>query len=347
MALHITSAVDAQASVPSSAHDGYRGISRPSLPNLVARIEERIGNTPLLLLDRYGRHEGIDATILGKAEFFNPAGSIKDRTALAIIRDAERSGKLRPGDLIVDVTSGNTGISLAAIAAVRGYRTKFYHSDNISPDKVKLLRLYGAETVSVRNEFFLDPEALEKIARWIRRENPKAFYADQLANPANPRVHFDTTGPEIWRDTTGTVDIVVGALGTGGTISGIGRFLKMQKPGIRIVLAEPSEDSVPTEQNPYPEQIDGVHKVTDVPPKRLPRNFDPAVVDDVLAVSTSQARATAQALAQREGVLAGPSSGAALRVATEIARRPEHAGATIVAILADSGERYLSSYSET
>ena len=308
-------------------------------------LAELIGNTPLLELHSYARNRKLQARIIAKIESFNPAGSIKDRIAWAIIKEAEEAGKLRPGDLIVDVTSGNTGIGLAAVAASRGYRAKFYVSDNISPDKVKILRLYGAEIVTVKNEFFLDPEALDKITLRIRQENPTAFFTDQLANPANPRIHFETTGPEIWRDTEGAIDIFVGGVGTGGTISGAGKFLKSKKAGLRVVIAEPAEGSVPTEDNPYPDEIDGVHKVSEVPPEQLPKNFDTGIADEVISLSTAQARLTALALVAEEGIFAGTSSGAVLWAATQLASRPENAGKVIVAVLPDTGERYLASAS--
>lgn len=308
-------------------------------------FSELIGNTPLLELHNYRRNRRLDARILAKVEYFNPAGSIKDRIAWGIIKEAEDAGKIRPGDLLVDVTSGNTGIGLAAVAASRGYRTKFYLSDNISRDKVKLLRLFGAELVIVKNEFFLDPEALDKITARVRDENPTAFFTDQLANPANPRTHFETTGPEIWRDTEGTVDIFVGGVGTGGTISGAGKFLRSKKPDIKIIIAEPALESLPTEENPYPDEIDGVHKVSEVPPEQLPRNFDTTIADEVIPLNTANARATARALAAEEGIFAGTSSGAVLWAATQLAERPENAGKVIVAVLPDTGERYLSTAS--
>ncbi len=308
-------------------------------------FSELIGNTPLLELHNYRRNRRLDARILAKVEYFNPAGSIKDRIAWGIIKEAEDAGKIRPGDLLVDVTSGNTGIGLAAVAASRGYRTKFYLSDNISRDKVKLLRLFGAELVIVKNEFFLDPEALDKITARVRDENPTAFFTDQLANPANPRTHFETTGPEIWRDTEGTVDIFVGGVGTGGTISGAGKFLRSKKPDIKIIIAEPALESLPTEENPYPDEIDGVHKVSEVPPEQLPRNFDTAIADEVIPLNTADARATARALAAEEGIFAGTSSGAVLWAATQLAVKPENAGKVIVAVLPDTGERYLSTAS--
>jgi cysteine synthase A len=306
-------------------------------------LSELIGDTPLLELHNYVQNRSLYARIAVKIEYFNPAGSIKDRVAWAIIKEAESAGRLRRGDLIVDVTSGNTGIGLAAIAASRGYRSKFYVSDNISKDKVKILRLYGAEIVTVKNEFFLDPQALEKISARIRDENPAAFFTDQLANPANPRVHFETTGPEIWRDTNGAVDVFVGGVGTGGTISGAGKFLKSKNPELKVIIAEPVEGSVPSEVNPYPDEIDGVHKVSEVPPEQLPKNFDGAVADEIISLSTAQARQAALALVAEEGVFAGVSSGAALWAATQVAARPESAGKLIVVLLPDTGERYLSS----
>jgi cysteine synthase A len=305
-----------------------------------------IGNTPLLELHNYRRNRNLPARILAKIEYFNPAGSVKDRIAWGIIKEAEEAGKIRPGDLLVDVTSGNTGIGLAAVAASRGYRTKFYLSDNISQDKVKLLRFFGAEIVTVKNEFFLDPEALEKITARVREENPTAFFTDQLANPANPRTHFETTGPEVWRDTEGAVDIFIAGVGTGGTVSGAGKFLRTQKPGLKIIIAEPAAESLPTEENPYPDEIDGVHKVSEIPAEQLPRNFDTTIADEVVSLNTVDARATAHALAREEGIFAGTSSGATLWVATQLAARPENAGKVIVAVLPDTGERYLSTLTE-
>jgi cysteine synthase A len=305
-------------------------------------FSDLIGNTPLLELHNFRKNRNLRARILAKIEYFNPAGSIKDRIAWGIVKEAEEAGKIRPGDLLVDVTSGNTGIGLAAVAASRGYRTKFYLSDNISLDKVKLLRLYGAEIVTVKNEFFLDPEALEKISARVGEENPTAYFTDQLANPANPRTHFETTGPEIWRDTDGTVDIFVAGVGTGGTISGAGKFLKSKKPGLKVVVAEPAPESLPTEENPYPDEIDGVHKVSEVPPEQLPRNFDTSIADEVIALKTADARKTARELVAEEGIFAGTSSGAVLWVAARLAALPENVDKVIVAVLPDTGERYLT-----
>lgn len=301
-----------------------------------------VGNTPLLALGRFAEALKLGSRILAKIEYLNPAGSIKDRTAWGIIREAEESGDLKPGQRIVDLTSGNTGIGLAALAAARGYRSKFYLRNTISEDKIKLLQHYGAEVVLIDNSEFLEAGAIHTIIDRVRRENPGAYYTNQRANPANPRVHFETTGPEIWRETKGEVDIFVAAVGTGGTISGTGRFLKAQKPGVKVVVVEPGPASVPSPEVPYPDSIEGVHKVTDVDAGYLPENFDAAVVDEVIVTETAQARELARRLAQEEGILAGTSSGAVLFAASALARRPENLGKTIVTIIADSGERYLS-----
>ena len=305
-------------------------------------LSDLVGNTPMLELHRIRRRWNLDSRLIGKIEYLNPAGSIKDRTAWGIIREAESSGRLKPGDLLVDITSGNTGIGLAAVAASRGYRTKFYLRNIISQEKINVLRQYGAEVVLIDNHEFLEPGAIDAILTRIQDENPDAYFTDQRGNPANWRIHTETTGPEIWRDTDGAVDILVGTVGTGGTISGTARFLKAQKPGVRIVVAEPSADSVPSRDAPYAETIEGVHKVTDVEKTLLPGNFDAEVVDETLAVSVTEARRFARLLAREEGLLVGTSGGAVLSVALAVAARPEHAGQTIVVIFPDSGERYLS-----
>ncbi|WP_159992441.1 PLP-dependent cysteine synthase family protein [Roseomonas sp. 18066] len=305
-------------------------------------LSELVGDTPLLELHRIRRKWQVEARLIAKIEYLSPAGSIKDRTAWGIIREAERSGRLQPGDLLVDVTSGNTGIGLAAIAASRGYRSKFYLRNVISADKINILRQYGAEVVLIDNNEFLVPGALDIILQRIQDENPGAYFTDQRANPANAAIHAETTGPEIWRDTDGAVDVLVGAVGTGGTISGTGRYLKGLKPGLQVVVAEPSPDSVPSAEHPYAETIEGVHKVTEVDPQGLPANYDAGVVDATVAISVAEARATAQALAREEGLLAGTSGGAVLAAALAVARRPEHAGKTFVIVIPDSGERYLS-----
>jgi cysteine synthase A len=312
------------------------------MPNIHQNITELIGNTPLIELGSYARNRGLGARIVAKVEYFNPAGSVKDRAAYAIIRQAEVSEQLKPGGTIVDITSGNTGIALAAIAARLGYRTKFYLGDNISPDKITLLEAYGAELVKIPNSEFTDPAFLPAFLERIAADNPDAFFANQLGNPANPQVHYETTGPEIWRDTDGEVAAIVGGVGTGGTISGSGRFFKEQNPDVFVAVAEPGEGSLPTPENPYPAEIDGVHKVTEVESEFLPGNYDASVVDEVIALETQQAREAARALAREEGLLVGTSSGAILHAATQLAKRPEFSGRIIVAVLPDTGERYLS-----
>lgn len=305
-------------------------------------ITELIGNTPLLELRRYASHRGLGARILAKIEVHNPVGSVKDRIAWAIIRDAEQRGLLKPGGSIADLTSGNTGISLGAIAAARGYGATFYAGDNISPDKLSLLRSFGSEVVVLPNAFFTDPDALDVLRARIQREHPDAYFTDQLFNPVNVQVHYETTGPEIWRDTDGEVDILVGGVGTGGTVSGSGRYLKEQKPSVQVVVAEPAPSSVPSPENPYPKEIDGVHKITEAQPQQIPGNLDQSLVSEYIALDTDDAFAASRALASEEGLLAGASAGAILHVATILARRPENKGKTIVTIVPDSGERYLS-----
>ncbi|WP_080796277.1 PLP-dependent cysteine synthase family protein [Corynebacterium pacaense] len=315
--------------------------SRPPTP-IAGDITELIGNTPLLDLDRLGSAHGSLARILGKVEFFNPLSSIKDRIAWTIIRDAEERGLLTPGTLIVDITSGNTGIALAAIAASRGYPTKFYLGDNTSPDKRRLLEVLGAEVIDVPNSTFLDPEGLEILVTEILREHPDAFVANQLSNPVNPQIHFETTGPEIWRDTGGEVDFLVAGVGTGGTVSGAGRYLKEANPDLQVVVVEPGDASLPTEDNIYPAEIDGVHKVLDLEEGQLPPNYDTTIADEVIAVEAVEAYGFSRAVLRAEGLLVGPSAGAILAAATTLARRPGNAGKTIVAILPDTGERYLN-----
>jgi len=282
---------------------------------LVSDLTDLIGDTPLLELRRYGARRGLQARLLAKLEMLNPVGSVKDRIAWGIIRDAEQRGLLGPGGSIVDLTSGNTGIALAAIAAARGYQASFYAGDNISPDKLALLRAFGARVIEVPNTFFLDPNALELLRERAQKENPDAYFTDQVANPVNPRYHYETTGPEIWEATGGSVDILVGGVGTGGTL---------------------------TEENPYPKEIDGVHKITEAEPQQLPANFDQSIADEFYAVETPDAFATSRAVAREEGLLIGTSAGAILFAATQVALRPDSQGKTIVSIACDSAERYLS-----
>ncbi|MGN6447171.1 MAG: PLP-dependent cysteine synthase family protein [Brucella intermedia] len=305
-------------------------------------ISELVGDTPLVSFSRLQKSNEISARLLAKIEYLNPAGSIKDRTALGIIRDAERAGKIKPGDLLVDLTSGNTGIGIAAIATAKGYRAKFYLRDTISEDKINILRQFGSEIVLIDNDELLEPGALQRVLDRIRSENPDAYYTGQRSNPANPAIHFEPTGPEIWRDTDGAVDVLVSTVGTGGTISGTGRYLKEKKSSLRVILVEPTADSVPSIDNPRAETIEGVHKVTDIEENVLPENYDRTVVDEIIAVTTEQSRRAAVSVAREEGFLVGTSSGAAIAAALQVAKRQENAGKTIVAVLPDSGERYLS-----
>lgn len=305
-------------------------------------IVDLIGNTPLLELSRYAEKHNLPARLIGKVEYFNPVGSIKDRIAWAIIDDAERKGELKPGQLIVDITSGNTGIALAAIAAARGYRAKFYLGDNTSPDKERIIRAFGADVVSVPNSLFLDPSALEQLFARAESENPGSFIANQLGNPVNPQKHYETTGPEIWADTDGQVDFLVGGVGTGGTVSGAGKYLKERNPDLKVIVIEPGESSLPSEENVYPHEIDGVHKVDGIEAELLPDNYDIAIADEIVPVEADAGYATARELARTEGLLIGSSAGAIVNAATIIAARPENAGKTVVAVLPDTGERYLS-----
>ncbi|CDN95611.1 PLP-dependent cysteine synthase family protein [Agrobacterium tumefaciens] len=303
---------------------------------------ELVGNTPLVELARIAEKYDLSSRILAKIEYLNPAGSVKDRTAWGIIREAEKNGKLKPGDLLFDLTSGNTGIGFAAVAAARGYRTKFYLRNTISEDKINILRQFGSEIELIENEELFQPDAIHRIIDRIKGENPDAFYTGQRSNDANPQVHFETTGPEIWRDTDGNIDILVATVGTGGTVSGAGRFLKSQNPEIKIVVAEPTPESVPSPDNPGAPTIEGVHKVTEVEESTLPETYNKGVVDEVVAVTTEQARRAALAVAREEGLLVGTSSGAAIAVAIELSRRVENRGKTIAVVFPDSGERYLS-----
>ncbi len=312
------------------------------MPGTRDSIIALIGNTALVELHQYRAERKLRARIVAKLEYLNPAGSVKDRTAWGLIRAGERSGLLRPGGLVYDLTSGNTGIGLAAIAAARGYRSRFYARDCISRDKIALLRHYGAEVISLPSAQFVGPEARDRIIRFIQDENPDGFFANQIYNLANPAIHHETTGPEIWRDTGGAIDILVGSVGTGGTLSGSGTYLKSRNPALRVVAVEPALSSLPSEENPYVDQIEGVHRVSDVAEELLPGTYDATVADEILELDTEEARRAARDLTRTEGILPGTSSGAALWGATRIAQRPENAGKLLVVVLPDSGERYLS-----
>ena len=297
-------------------------------------MTELIGGTPLLVLERLGAQRGWRARVLAKLEYFNPAGSVKDRAALGMIQAAEKEGRLRPGSVIVEPTSGNTGIGLAAIAAVRGYRVILTMPETMSLERRKLLTAYGAEIVLTPGDQGMQG-AIDR-AEELLREIPGSMLAGQFDNSANPAAHYAATGPEIWRDTEGTVDIFVAGVGSGGTVTGVARYLKERKPGVEIAAAEPAESPVLSGGQAGPHGIQGIGGGF------VPGNFDRSVVDEILPVATEAALALAREMARTEGLLVGISSGAALAAAEQLARRPENAGKTIVALLPDTGERYLS-----
>ena len=297
-------------------------------------MTEMIGETPLLALERLGRERGWRARVLAKLEYFNPAGSVKDRAALGMIRSAEEAGRLRPGAVIVEPTSGNTGIGLAAIAAVRGYRVILTMPETMSMERRKLLAAYGAEIVLTPGDRGMQG-AIDR-AEALLREIPGSVLAGQFDNSANPAAHYASTGPEIWRDTAGELDFFVAGVGSAGTITGVGRYLKERKPAVAIVAVEPAESPVLSGGAAAPHGIQGIGA------NFVPGNYDSAVVDRVLTVATEDALALARLTARTEGVLVGISSGAALAAAERLALAPENAGKTIVTLLPDTGERYLS-----
>ena len=297
-------------------------------------MTEMIGGTPLLALERLGQKRGWRAKVLAKLEYFNPAGSVKDRAALGMIQAAEKEGRLRPGAVIVEPTSGNTGIGLAAIAAVRGYRVILTMPETMSLERRKLLTAYGAEIVLTPGEQGMQG-AIDR-AEELLREIPGSILAGQFDNRANPAAHYASTGPEIWRDTEGQVDIFVAGVGSGGTVTGVARCLKERRPAVEIVAAEPAESPVLSGGAAGPHGIQGIGGGF------VPGNYDPPVVDRVLTVTTEESLALARETARTEGVLVGISSGAALAAAEQLALLPENAGKTIVALLPDTGERYLS-----
>lgn len=297
---------------------------------IYSNVTELVGRTPLVRLNRVTSQ---DATVLAKLEFYNPANSVKDRIGVAIVDAAERSGALQPGGTIVEATSGNTGIALAMVGAARGYRVVLTMPDTMSKERRAVLRAFGADLV-------LTPGADGMRGAVAKAEEigsqQGAVLAHQFENPANPQIHYDTTGPEIWADTDGRVDILVGGVGTGGTISGAGRFLKERNPAIKVVGVEPTESPLLTEGKAGP------HKIQGIGANFVPQTYDASVVDEVLQVSSPDAIATARALATQEGLLTGISAGAAVRAAGVLAARPDNRGRTIVAIVPDWGERYLS-----
>lgn len=307
---------------------------------LYKSILDLVGNTPLVELSHFSEANELNATILAKLEYFNPAGSVKDRIAKAIIEDAEKTGKLKPGSVIIEPTSGNTGIGLAAIAAAKKYRVIITMPDSMSVERRNLMKAYGAELVLTPGKEGMKG-AISK-AEELHKEMPNSIIAGQFTNPVNPATHLATTGPEIWRDTEGKVDIFVAGAGTGGTISGVGEYLKSKNPNIKIVAVEPSDSAVLSGGKPGPHPLQGIGAGF------VPDTLNTEIYDEIITVTGDDAYNTGRALARTEGLLTGVSSGAALWAATELAKRSENKGKTIVVLLPDTGARYLSTpmYSE-
>lgn len=295
---------------------------------------ELVGKTPLLELTQLEKEHGLEATLLAKLEYFNPAGSVKDRIAKAMIEDAEASGALRPGAVIIEPTSGNTGIGLAAIAAAKGYRLMITMPETMSVERRRLMQAYGAELVLTEGAKGMKGAIAR--AEELAREIPGSFIPGQFRNPANPQIHRKTTGPEIWADTDGRVDVFVAGVGTGGTITGVGEYLKERNPAIRIAAVEPADSPVLSGGAPGP------HKIQGIGAGFVPEVLNTAIYDEVIQVGSEEAFAAGREIARREGILVGISSGAALRAAIEIAKRPQSRGKTIVVLLPDTGDRYLS-----
>jgi cysteine synthase A len=320
-------------------------------------ISELVGNTPLVELTNYEKANKLEAAIIGKLEYFNPLSSVKDRIALSMIEAAEASGKLTKDTLIVEGTSGNTGIGLAAYAAAKGYKFRVYVQDTVSEERFKIMRAFGADTrrlfsvpavAKVVQETHGDIVAAfgvldAELQKEARETGLKYILLNQTANPANPDIHRATTGPEIWEDTKGKLDILVASSGTGGTITGAGEYLKSKNPNIKVVVVQPGPNTLPTPDGKFPDRdITGVHPVVGVPESFLPKTLNRNIYDEVIAVEADEAYATARKIAKADGILVGASSGATVYAATDLARRPENKGKTIVAILPDSGFTYLS-----
>ena len=304
------------------------------MSKIYTSADQLIGRTPLLELTHIEAAEGLQAKILGKLEYFNPAGSVKDRIAKAMIDDAEASGKLKPGSVIIEPTSGNTGIGLASVAAARGYRIIIVMPETMSVERRQLMKAYGAELVLTDGAKGMKG-AIAK-ADELAKEIPNSFVAGQFVNPANPKAHYETTGPEIWADTDGKVDFFVAGVGTGGTITGTGKFLKEKNPAVKVVAVEPKTSAV------LSTGIAGSHKIQGIGAGFVPDVLDTKVYDEIIPVDNDDAFAVGKEMGHREGVLVGISSGAALWAAIELAKRPENAGKTIVVLLPDTGDRYLS-----
>ena len=304
------------------------------MANIYTSADQLIGKTPLLELTNIEKKFALKAKILAKLEYLNPAGSVKDRIAKAMIDAAEASGELKPDSVIIEPTSGNTGIGLASVAAARGYRIIIVMPETMSVERRQLMKAYGAELVLTEGAKGMKGAIAR--ADELAREIPNAFVTGQFVNPANPKAHFETTGPEIWEDTDGRVDYFVAGVGTGGTITGTGRFLKSKNPDVRVVAVEPASSAV------LSNGVAGAHKIQGIGAGFVPEVLDTKIYDEIIPVSNDDAFATGKEVGKNEGVLVGISSGAALWAAIELAKRPENEGKTIVVLLPDTGDRYLS-----
>ena len=304
------------------------------MSKIYTSADQLIGKTPLLELTHIEKEEGLEAKVLGKLEYFNPAGSVKDRIAKAMIDDAEQKGLLKPDSVIIEPTSGNTGIGLASVAAARGYRIIIVMPETMSVERRQLMKAYGAELVLTEGAKGMKG-AIAK-ADELAKEIPNSFIPGQFVNPANPAVHKATTGPEIWEDTDGKVDIFVAGVGTGGTVTGVGEYLKSQNPNVKVVAVEPASSPV------LSKGVAGSHKIQGIGAGFVPDVLDTKVYDEIIPVENEDAFATGKLIGKKEGVLVGISSGAAVWAAIQLAKRPENKGKTIVALLPDTGDRYLS-----
>ena len=304
------------------------------MSKIYTSADQLIGHTPLLELTHIEKEADLKATVLAKLEYFNPAGSVKDRIAKKMIDDAEATGKLKPGSVIIEPTSGNTGVGIASVAAARGYKVIITMPETMSVERRKLMQAYGAQLVLTDGSKGMKG-AIAK-AEELQKETPNSIIAGQFVNPANPAIHKATTGPEIWDDTDGEVDIFVAGVGTGGTVTGVGEFLKEQNPEIKVVAVEPATSPVLSKGQAGP------HKIQGIGAGFVPDVLDTQVYDEIIPVENDDAFATGRAVGHKEGVLVGISSGAAVWAALQLAKRPENEGKTIVALLADTGERYLS-----
>lgn len=304
------------------------------MSKIYSSLDQMIGHTPLLELKSAKERLSLKGNVIAKLEYFNPAGSVKDRIARAMIDDAEKRGVLKAGGLVIEPTSGNTGIALASVSAARGYKTVLVMPETMSVERRKLMKGYGAEIVLTPGDQGISG-SIQK-AKELLADNDNAFMPNQFENPANPKVHYETTGPEIWEDTNGTVDIFVAGVGTGGTISGVGKYLKEKNPDVKVVAVEPATSPVLSKGEKGP------HKIQGIGTGFVPATLDTAIYDEVIAVSNEAAYQTARELGKQEGVFVGISSGAALFAAFEVAKREENANKNIVVLLPDGGDRYLS-----